>query len=242
MVMPMAGQGSRFAKGGHALPKPLIELFGKPFFHWAARGVLEQVPQCGLSFVILEQHQREFDLGGRINACFPQARIVALAQPTSGSLETALLGLDGLDPAMAVIINDCDHAFGYSQLPSAIAGLHAGEFDGFLSHFPSQSANFSFARYGSDGALIETAEKRVISDRAIAGVYGFASVELLHAAAEIYRVNCPYPELFVSGVYDVLVAEGRRIAGFDLDFHVPFGTPAELTAALRHPERFEVQQ
>lgn len=30
--MPMAGAGSRFYKNGYTLPKPLIEIAGKPFF------------------------------------------------------------------------------------------------------------------------------------------------------------------------------------------------------------------
>ena len=38
LVMPMAGRGSRFA-GVEALPKPLIELGGKPFFWWAVESV-----------------------------------------------------------------------------------------------------------------------------------------------------------------------------------------------------------
>lgn len=32
LVIPMAGRGSRFSKQGYTLPKPLVELDGKPFF------------------------------------------------------------------------------------------------------------------------------------------------------------------------------------------------------------------
>ena len=37
LIMPMAGAGSRFAKMGFELPKPLIEIQGKPFLYWSTK-------------------------------------------------------------------------------------------------------------------------------------------------------------------------------------------------------------
>ena len=34
-IMPMAGYGSRFKNMGYDVPKPLIEIYGKPFFYWS---------------------------------------------------------------------------------------------------------------------------------------------------------------------------------------------------------------
>ena len=39
LIMPMGGAGSRFANSGYMLPKPLIEIEGKPFFFWATRSI-----------------------------------------------------------------------------------------------------------------------------------------------------------------------------------------------------------
>ena len=46
-----------------------------------------------------------------------------------------------------------------------------------------------------------------------------------------YLKNCEYKEFFVSGIYNVLAAQGARIAGFACDLHLPFGTPDEYRAA-----------
>ena len=35
LIMPMGGGGTRFGNMGFELPKPLIELQGRPFFYWA---------------------------------------------------------------------------------------------------------------------------------------------------------------------------------------------------------------
>ena len=38
LIMPMAGGGTRFKKKGIKIPKPLIEINGKPFFFMAPEG------------------------------------------------------------------------------------------------------------------------------------------------------------------------------------------------------------
>ena len=38
LIMPMGGRGYRFFKDGYSMPKPLIELNGKPFFYCYSRG------------------------------------------------------------------------------------------------------------------------------------------------------------------------------------------------------------
>lgn len=231
MIMPMAGRGSRFAATGELRPKPLIELEGLPFFVWATRGILRAAPSARLIYVVLEEHEAQFSITEVIHRHFPQAEVIAIPEVTAGALETALVGTRRSDDDTPLLINDCDHAFGYGALPGALKSLEEGA-DGFLSHFRSSSPNFSFARYSAAGDLVETAEKRVISDRAIAGIYGFRSAGVLRTAAARYAQNCPYPELFVSGVYNELVAAGSVVKGFDLDFHLPFGTPEEVAALM----------
>lgn len=233
--MPMAGRGSRFAALGEPRPKPLIELDGLPFFVRATRGVVSAVPDARLTYVVLEEHVERFAIDRSVRRHFPDARVIAIPDVTSGSLETALVGADQAAPDTPLVINDCDHAFGLSMLPTALQALREGA-DGFLSHFKSRSPNYSFARYSEAGDLIQTAEKKPISDRAIAGVYGFRSLQTLRMAAESYFENCPYPELFVSGVYNEMVAAGLSVIGIDLDFHISFGTPEEYSAVVQSVE------
>jgi MobA-like NTP transferase domain len=227
MIMPMAGLGSRFAKQGETLPKPLIDLFGKPFFEWASLGILEALPNARLVYVVLQQHVVHFAIDHRIRGVFPQAEILVVPEVTSGALETALRGVALATAGTPILINDCDHAFRYSALPRAIDALRLGA-AGFLSHFKSGNPHFSYAAYDVQENLIETAEKRVIGERAIAGIYGFRDSETLCQAADLYAANCPYPELYVSGIYNQIVAQSGRVLGFDLDAHLPFGTPEEV--------------
>ena len=82
LILPMAGRGSRFFKNGFVCPKPLIEINGKPFFYWAARSVEKFVDCADLTFVVLEEHIRDFAIDEKIKAYWHAARIVALPEVT----------------------------------------------------------------------------------------------------------------------------------------------------------------
>lgn len=239
LIMPMAGRGSRFHEIGQQLPKPMISLHGHPFFVWATKAISDPVQECSITYVVLEEHVEKFKLKAVIESYFPNARIVVITEVTKGALETACIALPYVRPDTPIFINDCDHYFGFNHVQQAIDSMSTGEIDGALCHFTSSSPNFSYARYDDSGVLVETVEKRAVSSHAIAGAYGFRSADYLEKGAKTYRVNCPYDELFVSGVYNDLIQQGGRFSGYELDFHIPFGVPEELRKAEQTLEHFE---
>src|SRR5687767_5288262 len=109
--MPMAGRGSRFAKEGISVPKPLIDLGGRPFFWWAIESVACALPLKQIVAVVLEEHVAQFGIDAAIRSYYPEASIIALPEVTRGAAETAARGVRGLDSRGPLAINDCDHAF-----------------------------------------------------------------------------------------------------------------------------------
>ena len=96
LIMPMAGRGSRFHREGIEEPKPLIDLAGRPFFWWAAESVRRVVPLERMIFVILEEHRDRWSLDRCIRGFYPDAHIVTIPNVTSGSAETAAIGMTGV--------------------------------------------------------------------------------------------------------------------------------------------------
>lgn len=227
MVMPMAGRGSRFAKQGVTQPKPLVELAGRPFFWWATESLRRMVPVREMVFVVLEEHVHDFKIGERILEFYPEAHVVRIPEVTSGAAETAEIGLRALATSGPVAINDSDHAFSCLGLTD-LAGALDEELDAALLCFSSQSPAYSYAELGDGGQVIGTAEKRVVSPYAIAGCYLFSDPSLFLSLYGEYRLNCPYDELFVSGVYNRLAESGGRIGKIVASRHISFGTPEEL--------------
>ena len=239
LVMPMAGAGSRFAANGEMRPKPLIEIGGRPLFAWAADSVLRTLAVREIVFVVLQAHVREHAIDEAIHSRYPHARIVAIAEPTSGAAETAAIGVDALASDGPVAINDCDHAFlapRLGELVQAVDGGDAGALVGFASDNPA----YSFVRLDRhDTTLVTgTVEKERAGPFAIAGCYLFRNRRTFSDALAQYRRECPYPELFLSGLYNVLCGQGATVRFQPLEAHLSFGTPEELArvtpAALRH--------
>lgn len=235
MVMPMAGRGSRFSSKGAGLPKPLIDLCGKPFFWWATESVRRIAPLTEMIFVVLEEHVRRFAIDAAVRRYYPDASIVALPDVTEGAAETAALGLAALAGAGPVAICDSDHAFACRDPGSVIERLGRGT-DAALFCFESTDPAYSYARLGPDGAIQGTVEKQAVSPLAIAGCYLFASPRTFLDSYRSYRLDCPYDEHFVSGVYNRLIASGGRVGKHVLASHVSFGTPEELARLLAAPE------
>lgn len=229
LVMPMAGRGSRFVREGAAVPKPLMSLWGRPFFWWAAESARRAFDVAETVFVVLEEHVRDFAIDRHIRDHYPDARLAVCEEVTSGAAATAKLGVGMVDRALPLIVNDSDHAFVIQSGASVADQLRNGTAAALLT-FESRDPAYSYARLDEDGAVTGTVEKQVVSSEAIAGAYLFAGSRAFLDAYGSYEADCPYEEVFVSGLYNHLAGTGAHIARQRLDNHISFGTPAELAA------------
>lgn len=231
LIMPMGGGGTRFGIAGYAVPKPLIEIYGKPFFYWATQSVVRYVDVQSPTFVVLQEHVDDFQIDKRIASYYPDARIVVIPKVLPGAVMTCLAGLDGQAMDGPVLFNDCDHLFTCRSFYNHCAKGSADDMDGGLLTFHSTDARFSYAQCDENGYVVRTVEKQAVSEDAICGAYYFRSAALFRQAAEAYLQKCDYAEFFVSGVYNVLAGMGAKIRLFPVDSHVSFGTPEEYEAA-----------
>lgn len=232
MVMPMAGRGSRFAGGGAPVPKPLMNLWGRPFFWWAAESARRAFNPVEMVFVVLKDHIDGFAIAENIRDLVPGARIVVVSEVTSGAAETAKIGIEHLRHRGPVLINDTDHAF---LLPRDVETSIAGDAQSALLTFRSDSPSYSYARFDADGRVLGTAEKQVVSPDAIAGAYLFASPKDFLDSYSGYEAERRYAETFVSGLFDRLISAGRSVSVHRLGAHLSFGTPEELHALGPRP-------
>lgn len=231
LIMPMGGAGSRFFKNGFVMPKPLIKINERPFLYWATMSVKKYVDLADLTFVVLQEHLDEFCIDQEILKWFPDARIEVIPELLPGAVMTCLEGLRNIQDDLPVLFNDCDHMFRCTSFNAAIQN-GALDLDGALLTFPSNQPQFSYIRYAADNkSIIGTVEKEVVSDQAICGAYLVRSASVFRQMAEQYLQECSYSEYFVSGIYNVMCRKNMKIGNFEVDYHVPFGTPAEYEAA-----------
>lgn len=239
LIMPMAGGGTRFKDERFALPKPLIEIYGKPFFYWSAQSVLKYAHAETLTFAVLAEHEEKYGICSRIKDYYPQARFVIIPQVLNGAVLTCLEAIKAIDNDLPVIFNDCDHMFRSEEFNSFTSSGSCG-FDGALLTFKSDSPKFSFIRYNDKNEIIGTVEKQAVSRDAICGTYTVRSRPLFEECAARYLESCNYSEYFMSGVYNVMLDRGYNVKSFQTDYHISFGTPEEYDEALGKKEYFDI--
>lgn len=89
IIMPMAGEGSRFTKEGWVTPKPLIKLNNKELFLHAIDSV--EIPQVKMkySFIVRQEHIDKYDIDKGTKTILPHANIFAVQKRHVGQWRLA---------------------------------------------------------------------------------------------------------------------------------------------------------
>ena len=234
IIMPMAGEGSRFAKAGWTTPKPLIELRGVPLFQRAIGSVALPGVEMKYSFIVRQEHIDKQHIDRLIQDILPEARIFSVLKTTRGAVETCLVAEAAIDDDDAVVVMDCDLEFrsvGYNQLVSKALSLPADEADGgALVSFESDNPRYSYALVDDSGRVLRTAEKEPISNHALCGAYFFGSGKDFKRIAHQLLDDGTHgkAEFYVSLLYNYLLAEGKIVRLATMEEYYSYGTPEEL--------------
>lgn len=232
--MPMAGEGSRFAKAGWTTPKPLIELRGVPLFRRAISSVAIDGVEMKYSFIVRQEHIDRQHIDELIKAVEPAARVFSVLQTTRGAVETCLVAESAIDDDDAVVVMDCDLEFRsrrYNELVSTALSLPADEADGgALVSFESDNPRYSYAQVDEQGRVTRTAEKEPISNHALCGAYFFGSGKDFKRIAHQLLEDGTHgkAEFYVSLLYNYLLAEGKTVRLAPMEEYYSYGTPEEL--------------
>lgn len=209
IVIPMAGDGQRFKDAGYDLPKPLIDVCGKPMI----QRVLENLPQAQQTVLVTRKEHNIPDKYGTL---------IELEEKTQGAVETILKARDYITDGPLMIAN-CDQlVWPKFQVPA---------FGNIISTFPATSSAHSYIEVDDFGAVTNIVEKPDFppSNEAVAGVYYFESgTEFLSAADSVIdRGETDKGEFYVSTVIKEMI--NRSISFFRyFEIAAMIGTPAEL--------------
>ena len=238
IIMPMAGEGSRFAKAGWKTPKPLIELKGIPLFQRAISSVAIDGVDMKYSFIVRQEHIDNQHIDLLIKDILPEARIFSVKKTTRGAVETCLVAEAGIDDDDAIVVMDCDLEFrsiAYNKLVSDALSVPAGEADGgALVSFESDNPRYSYAQVDDQGCVIRTAEKEPISNHALCGAYFFGSGKDFKRIAHQLLDDGTHgkAEFYVSLLYNYLLAEGKTVRLAMMEEYHSYGTPEELIQSM----------
>ena len=231
VVIPAAGQGSRFSKAGWKKPKPFIDINGRPMLDHVISNVMpKQNASCSL--ILRSEHKDTYSL--QINQisdhnnievsyidCLTEGTVCTVLQVSEKFIKTSLL-IANSDQWVDFDVNEF------------IKDAISRNLDGSILVFdePSLDPKWSYVSLDENELVSEVAEKKPISNLATVGIYYFKSGQNFVNAASLMmakneRVN---NEFYTCPVYNYMIKSGLKIGIFKVqkDEMWGLGTPDDL--------------
>mgnify|MGYP003111265881 FL=1 len=228
ILIPMAGEGSRFVKEGYTFPKPLIDVRGKPMI----QSVVENLDfDCEYIFLVRKKHVEQYsgliDTLDRItNGRFNYVEVDGL---TEGAACTALLAEKYIDNDEGLLIANSDQHIEYER-ENFITLKSLTNVDAMVYTFNAVHPKWSFVKTNSRGFVTEVAEKRPISNIATCGIYWYrrGSDFVKYAKQMIEKDIRVNNEFYIAPVYNELIQDGKTLVPFYVHKMWGIGTPEDL--------------
>jgi len=235
IVIPMAGQGSRFSKAGYEKPKPFIDVDGKPMIV----RVLENLAYPDARYILIarkEHMEKEAELVKQIEKEF-NAIFIPIDKLTEGTACTVLYARKYINNDEPLLIANSDQIVDMS-IADFIDDCSNRKLDGSILTFIDEykDPKWSFAKLDENNFVTEVKEKVVISEFATVGIYLYSKgKEFVDASIDMIiendRVN---NEFYTCPTYNYAIKDGSRIGIYNIEFERMhgIGTPEDLNLYL----------
>src|SRR5215831_9788674 len=239
IVLPIAGRGSRFAVAGYSQPKPLIPLHGVPMIAAVVRNVR---PRCAhrFIFVSLVEHLEHAGMREALTAAAPGSVIVPVDRVTEGAACTVLLTKQYINSDEPLMLANSDQWVDVN-IDDYLASMERQRADGLIMTMKADDPKWSFVGLNGQRMVTRVVEKEVISSEATVGVYNFRrGSDFVRAAERMIASNLRVNnEFYVAPVYNELIADGSRIAIYNVGHEgagmYGLGIPSDLEQFLADP-------
>jgi NDP-sugar pyrophosphorylase family protein len=233
ILIPMAGEGSRFAKEGYTFPKPLIDVNGKPMIQVVAENLDFDATYI---FLVRKEHLQKYSglkttLDRITNGKF---KIVEVDGLTEGAACTTLLAKDLINDDEELLIANSDQVIEYcAENFKLLKSLTPA--DGIVFTFNALHPKWSFVKVNSRGVITELQEKNPISNIATCGIYWYRrGFEYVKYAEQMIQKNIRVNgEFYVAPVYNEYIADGKMLIPFYVSKMHGIGTPEDLNSYLK---------
>jgi len=235
IVIPMAGEGSRFANAGYSFPKPLIDVNGKPMIQVVVENLQLDPAKCKFIFICREEHIKKYSLPYLLRAIAPNCEIVSTNGLTEGAACSILLAKEYINNEKHLILANSDqfmewdaNVFMYSMI--------ADDIDGGIATFTNTHPKWSYAKLGEDSFVCEVAEKRPISTHATTGIYYWKhGSDFVKFAEQMIEKNIRVNnEFYTAPVFNEAIQAGKKIKIFPIQQMWGIGVPEDLNYFLTH--------
>ena len=251
IIIPMSGFGERFRRAGYKIPKPLIEIEGKPI-------IAHIIDMFGVDndfiFICNDEHLENPDYKMReiLNKYAALGTIVGIAPHKLGPVNAVLQVAAKIDLNKPTIVNYCDFTcywdfadFKRQMQTSACAGSIVC-YKGFHPHYLG-TTNYAYVR-DQKGWAYDIQEKQPFTDNrqqefASSGTYYFSDAKAMLTAMQATVANHWHTngEYYVSLVYKYYFQKNAKVLVYPLQHFMQWGTPKDVAEYQYWSQLFKLQ-
>ena len=233
----MAGDGRRFKDAGYTIPKPLIEVDGKPMVIRA----LESLPRASKNILIVrKEHLNIDDFKSLLSNYFKNVIIIEIDYLTEGQASTCLLSESYIPENSILNIGACDVGFKYDS-NKYIETLN--NFDSFVwTYNNNPNVLIHPEMYGWVKRRVNSNEIKYISckkpisdklliDHVVSGTFTFKNSNLFFEGIKkmISKEDKVNGEYYLDNIFNHLT---NKSSVFKVEKYYSWGTPSELNNYL----------
>ena len=232
IVIPMAGEGTRFPRDTYRIPKPLIDIHGIPMIQKA----IESLGLPGDYHFVIRKDSYYDQVCTLLHKILPNPKIISVEETTEGPASSCLLFKDYIDTEDELVIINCDQIMWWDPgLFLTVARYY--KYDGMVVTYTTNTPKNSYAKIDKDGFVKRIAEKEVISDISLNGIHYWRKGKYFVQSAE-NMIECddrsPNGEFYVGPSYNYMIGSGLKVGIHHIpNFqHNPVGIPEDLKTYL----------
>lgn len=238
IVIPMAGQGSRFVQAGYTKPKPFIDVCGKPMIE----RVLHNLHLKDSRFILIaraEHLTKEKEAAAHLKKQY-DCEFITVDKLTEGAACTILLACAHINNDDPLLLANSDQIVGM-DVQKYVDDCHRRHLDGSILTFYADHPKWSYAKVDDNGLVTEVKEKVSISTHATVGLYYFQKGKFfVNSAVEMIANNDRFNnEFYTAPSYNYAIRAGRKIGIYEIAQAQMFGlgTPEDLEIYIQHLEK-----
>lgn len=236
IVIPMAGEGTRFPRDTYKIPKPLIQINEVPMIQRA----IESLGLNGTYHFVIRKDSYYDQVCSLLHKILHEPKIISVEETTEGPAASCLLFKDFVDNEEELVIVNCDQIMWWdSDLFLTTARYY--KYDGLVVTYSTTTPKNSYARIDQQGFVQEIKEKEVISDISLNGIHYWRKGKYFVQSAE-NMIKCndraPNGEFYVGPSYNHMIQNGLKVGIHHIPNwqHNPVGVPEDLNLFLKKYE------
>lgn len=242
IIIPMSGIGKRFLDAGYSVPKPLLEVEGRPIISH----IIDLFPgETEFDFICNALHLETTNMREILLRLVPNARIHSVSvENRKGPVDAVLQIADTIPNEEEIIVSYCDYGtkWDYKSFLEDMRSTNAdGGIPAYIGFHPHMCHGDNYAFLKEENKWVtDIQEKKSFTENkmneyASNGSYYFKSGSLMKEyfhklVSKNMQVNGEY---YVSLVYKLMLEDKKRVRVFEIEKMLQWGTPRDLEEYLQ---------